>query len=267
MVADVRLLNSITDADATLGGAVVLTGSHGGLYPAAVASHAGLRAAIFNDAGIGLDEAGLAGVKALAGVSMAGAAVDCMSACIGSADDMMENGVISFANDVAADLGVAPGMTVADAIERLHLAKIPTRHLPKQQEARTETCLAASEEMILLVDSASLVQPADQGRIIITGSHGGLIGGDPSRALKAKARLAVFNDAGFGKNRIGCSRLPALDDLGVAGVTVSHETAKIGDAGSTLATGVVSAANEEATALGIECGEPLKTCLQSIIAR
>lgn len=79
---------------------------------------------------------------------------------------------------------------------------------------------------ITCLDSASLVGPGDSGRIVITGSHGALIGGDPSRAIKAHARAAVFNDAGFGIDNIGVTRLPALE------------------------TGIISCTNRTARALG-----------------
>ncbi|MEL7000507.1 MAG: hypothetical protein AAFP68_19830, partial [Pseudomonadota bacterium] len=103
------LLNSITDAGPDAAGAVIVSGSHGGLYPAVVASRAGARAVIFNDAGGG---AGTAGVDALARVGMAAAAVDCFSALIGSAEDMVANGVMSHVNRIAADLGLSAGRSV-----------------------------------------------------------------------------------------------------------------------------------------------------------
>ena len=68
------LLNSITDAGPAAGGKIGISGSHGGLFAAWVASHAKLRAVVLNDAGRGLEDAGIAGVKALDSVSMAGVA-------------------------------------------------------------------------------------------------------------------------------------------------------------------------------------------------
>jgi hypothetical protein len=252
-------LDSITDADASAKGAVVISGSHGGLYPGAVASQAGVGAAIFNDAGIGKDEAGIAGVVLLGKQGTAAAAADCMSCRIGNAADMMANGIISFANAPAARIGVVPGMTVSSAATRLAGADPASIMADTPQEARWDTSIGGMT--ILFVDSASLVNPDDEGRIIITGSHGGLIGGDPKRALKARARLAVFNDAGMGKDNVGMTRLPALDQAGVAALTVSHNSARIGDAQSAFDTGLISAANEVATRLGCIVGEPLREAL------
>ena len=118
---------------------------------------------------------------------------------------------------------------------------------------------------IILADSASLVTPDDGDAAIITGSHGALIGGDPARALKSPtARLAVFNDAGMGLNRVGMARLPALDQRGVAAVTVAASSARIGDATSALETGVLSAVNLTASRDGCEAGMTLREAIRRI---
>ena len=56
-------------------GAVVVNGSHGGVYAAYVAAKLGVAAAIFNDAGIGRDAAGIAGLEYLAQLGVPAAAV------------------------------------------------------------------------------------------------------------------------------------------------------------------------------------------------
>lgn len=266
MVDDVFLLDSITDAWPEHAGSVAVSGSHGGLYPATVASRAGLRAVAFNDAGRGFDEAGVAGVLALETVGMAAAAVDCMSCRIGSAADALQTGVISITNASAARLGVRAGMTAAEAVELLRAASAPSGVLPSVHEARSDDTLPDVSEPILLVDSASMVRPEDAGRLIVTGSHGGLIGGDPARAIKAEARFAVFNDAGFGKDAVGVSRLPTLETRGIPAVTVSHASCRIGDARSAVETGLVSAANASAKAAGVSIDTPLREALR-IVAR
>jgi len=242
------LLDSITDAGLQARGAVVVCGSHGGIYPAAVASQAGVRAVLFNDAGIGLDRAGVAGVMALDDVGMAAASVDCQSCRIGSAADSLARGIISAVNSVAQNLGITPGMSARAAADLLAQAPDPFATLPPVPEARQSVQLGGS--VVQCLDSASLVGPGDVGAIVITGSHGALIGGDPSRAIKAQVRLAVFNDAGFGMDKIGVTRLPALDGRGIAAVTVSCDSARIGDALSALKTGVISCTNHTAHALG-----------------
>ena len=89
---------------------------------------------------------------------------------------------------------------------------------------------------------------------MLTGSHGGLLGGRPETALKYDVRAAFYNDAGIGIDEAGVSRLPALDDRGIAAATVSAESARIGDARSTYQDGILSRANARAAASGLMPG-------------
>lgn len=259
-----ELLDSITDATDTTAGKIVVSGSHGGMYPAAVASLAEARAVLFNDAGIGLDQAGVAGVLTLANVGMAAAGVACNSCHIGSADDTLARGVISTVNSVADALGIVSGMTVEEAAALMDKAPVPHAKMKPHAESHQTAVIGAHGLAIELLDSASLVGPCDTGKIVITGSHGGLIGGDPARAIKAPVRIAVFNDAGFGADNIGTTRLPALEAQSIAAVTVSCETARIGDAASALETGVISATNQTAQKLGAGNGMLLADWLGSL---
>ena len=254
-------MDTITDATDQARGQIVISGSHGGHYAAALASRAGIRAVIFNDAGIGLEQAGVAGVLSLAEMGMAAAATDCQTCRIGSAHDAHAHGRISVVNAVAARLGVEPGMSVADALDRLADAPTPDGELPPYAEARKSITLPGAKTEIWLLDSASLIKPEDEGQIVITGSHGGLIGGDPARALKADVWIAIFNDAGIGIDDAGVTRLPALDQKSIAAVAVDCMTARIGDAASAYETGVISRANQTALEMGAEHGMPLEDWL------
>ncbi len=260
----IELLDSITDATDTTVGKIVVSGSHGGMYPAAVASLARARAALFNDAGIGLDQAGVEGVLALADAGMAAAGVDCNTCHIGSARDTLERGIISVVNPIATSLGLTVGMSATKALELL--ANVPQPHatLKPYAEARQTVTIGADGLTAELLDSASLVNASDTGKIVITGSHGGLIGFDPTRAIKAPVRIAVFNDAGFGADNIGTTRLPALEARTIAAVTVSCETARIGDAASALETGIISALNPSAQQAGAAIDMPLFTWLSTL---
>jgi hypothetical protein len=264
MTVEPILLDSITDATPAIRGAVVISGSHGGLYPATLASGFAPRAVFFHDAGIGFESSGIAGVMALADVGVASAAVDCQSCTIGSAREMQDKGKISRVNQVAASWGVRPKMSVSQAAEILQSCPLPKDRLTPSPEVRKVVQLKNKTEVIL-VDSASLVGPQDAGEIIVTGSHGGLINGDPSRAIKACARIAVFNDAGFGPQEIVLSRLPALQSQGVAAVLLSCRSARIGEALSGLETGVISFTNAAAQELGAKPGTRLKTWLESVV--
>ena len=90
---------------------------------------------------------------------------------------------------------------------------------------------------------------------MITGSHGGLVGGDPGAALRVDAFAAVFNDAGVGVDEAGVARLAPLDARGIAAFTVAAGTARIGEARSTYSDGVVSRANQTARRLGVREGD------------
>ena len=90
--------------------------------------------------------------------------------------------------------------------------------------------------------------------IVVTGSHGGLLGGKPETAIKYDVLGALFNDAGIGKDEAGVSRLPALAARGIAAAAVAAASARIGDARSTYEDGIVSRVNTCAAALGLREG-------------
>lgn len=239
-------------------GAVVVTGSHGAAYCGHLAIAARLRAAIFHDAGIGLEEAAIAALAMLDGLGIAAASVSHLSARIGDTDDMLARGTISRANGPASRAGVVAGLACADAVERLRAAPHRTGASLKGEEARRVWRPQGARRAVILIDSAALVDPeADRGAIIVTGSHGGLVGGDPAMALRAEGAAAFFNDAGIGIDRAGLGRLSPLDRRGIAAVTVSAASARIGEAASTL-DGIVSAANETARARGATEGSPAR---------
>lgn len=242
------LSDSATELDDTHVGAVLLCGCHGGVYPACLAARHGCHALILNDAGVGKDNAGIACLAYCQAIGMAAATVSYASARIGDAHDMLERGLISHVNEAAAAAGCAPGQDTDTAMRKLVEAPAPTGTPPLYDEARE--VIDETDPVVVCIDSASLVEPDDAGRIVVTGSHGGLVGGDPATALRADARAALFNDAGSGPDQAGLSRLPALDERGIAAATVSAASARIGDGRSTYADGVLSHVNETAAAAG-----------------
>ncbi|MCC5978622.1 MAG: hypothetical protein JJU21_11205 [Salinarimonas sp.] len=252
------LSDSITRIGPDAAGAVVVTGSHGGVYAAWLARKGGCRAAIFNDAGVGRDQAGIGGLAWLDAHGMAAAAIDHRSADIGDAEAMLAHGVVSHANARAAALGVVRGQNCEEAARLLAGASLPEGSVEPVSEAREEVLPEGANRRIVLIDSASLVEPRDAGQIVISGSHGALFGDDPINALKYDGAFAAFNDAGGG---VGVSRLPALQGRGIAAVTVSAESARIGDARSTFEDGVISAANPAALSRGARIGEKLHDCV------
>ena len=117
---------------------------------------------------------------------------------------------------------------------------------------------------LLLVDSITEAPRHPPGCVVVSGSHGGA--SVVVYAQAARARLAVFNDAGVGKDAAGIAALPALQALGVPACAVSHDSARIGEAGSTWADGVVSQVNEAARALGARPGLRLRDWLSAASA-
>lgn len=242
------LADSVTRLGEDARGRVVISGSHGGVYPASLARMAGCRAAVFNDAGGGRDDAGVAGLSWLgAHGGMAAAAVAQDSARIGDAADMLARGVISHVNDPAHALGITVGMPCTEAARRLAGAQVPEGPVPPVREAREVLAPEGARCRLVLVDSASLVRAEDAGQVVVTGSHGALFGDDPANALKVDARLALFNDAG---GTTGRTRLAALERRGVAAATVSAASARIGEARSSWRDGVISQCNAAARRYG-----------------
>jgi hypothetical protein len=115
---------------------------------------------------------------------------------------------------------------------------------------------------LLIIDSITQLTPKDAGCIAVSGSHGGR---SVSRyAVAARPLLSVFNDAGVGKDRAGIAALDILEASDLAACTVSHMSACIGQATSTLESGIVSHVNRQARALGCKPGQSLRIFLRTL---
>jgi len=251
-LAPIVITDSITRIGDETAGAVVVSGSHGGIYAAYLAARLGVAAAIFNDAGVGREGAGIAGLDYLGLLGIPAAAIGHRTARIGDGADMMARGVITHANALAAALGCRPGLDCRTAAAALQCAEPRVGEPPQALEG--VFALIAEPPAVWALDSASAVGPEHVGCVIVTGSHGGLLGGRPETALKYDALAALYNDAGIGIDEAGTSRLPALDRRGIAAATVAAASARIGDARSTYNDGIVSRVNTCAAALGVAPG-------------
>ena len=114
-----------------------------------------------------------------------------------------------------------------------------------------------------VVDSITELSAADAGCLAVSGSHGGL--SSARYAVAARPLLSVFNDAGGGRDGAGLAALAVLQAQGLAACTVSHASARIGEARSTLQDGVVSHSNALAAALGIRAGQGVQSLVQTLI--
>lgn len=115
----VLLMDSITQVTPEDAGSLVVSGSHGGRSSGEVALGVPLALVIFNDAGVGKDEAGIAALAMLQARGVAAGTVAHGSARIGDAQDAWENGVVSRLNAAALALGLREGDALVRALPPL----------------------------------------------------------------------------------------------------------------------------------------------------
>ena len=119
--------------------------------------------------------------------------------------------------------------------------------------------MASSSNPVRVVDSITELKLSDAGCIAVSGSHGGL---SAARfALTIRPLLSVFNDAGVGKDEAGLASLGFLQSHGLAACCVTHTSARIGDAKSTLNDGIIGHLNELAEQLGVKPGQSVQQML------
>ncbi len=233
---------------------MVVSGSHGGIAASLIAARAGAAAVLLNDAGVGKDQAGIAGLAPLGVLGVAAAVVGHESARIGDGGDTAANGVITHVNSLATAAGVEPGQAAAQAIEALEAwtpgvreedVAVPSVRPPREVPGEPPT---------IVCDSMSQAGESHAGSVVVSGSHGGDMGG---RHAPAGIAAAFFNDAGVGKEEAGIARLPLLDEMGIPAAAASNRSARIGDGEDTLARGVVSHVNRLAAEAGLEPGTPV----------
>ncbi|WP_072803455.1 hypothetical protein [Rhodococcoides yunnanense] len=112
----VWVMDSIAFASAAQSGDVIVTGSHGGTSAGEYAVQFGVRVVVCNDAGIGKNAAGVAGLRAIDAHGIAGIAVGHDSARIGDGEDIWENGTITYVNRTAAEAGIRVGAALSEEI-------------------------------------------------------------------------------------------------------------------------------------------------------
>ncbi len=98
---------------------IVVDGSHCGANITDYVMNGVARGMIGNDAGIGLENAGIACLKPLEGHGIPAAAVAAMSAEIGVGQSTYNEGVISAVNEVAKRMGVTVGMPAKEAADKM----------------------------------------------------------------------------------------------------------------------------------------------------
>lgn len=267
--AAVLVYDSVTRMAPDLAGRAVIAASHGGLYSVHLALSQGVGGLIVCDAGLGKERAGIVGLALAERLGVPCAAIHYQSARIGDGADCAQRGVISFANACATQRGIVPGMPAMEAASRMaqsHLGAVDPGAAPA--ESRQVLGVPGGARTVVLIDSASLVQVEDRDAVVVTASHGGLLGGMAETAIKLPVFAALYNDAGVGCDGAGISRLVALEVRGIAGATVAADSACIGDARSAWDSGVISHVNPRAQGLGARVGQSTRewaACMASAV--
>lgn len=90
-----RLVDSVAELTPADAGCVAVTASHGGLSAGRYALAVGPALTVFNDAGVGLREAGVAALPLMQAAGMAACTVAHTSACIGQANSTWDTWSVS----------------------------------------------------------------------------------------------------------------------------------------------------------------------------
>ncbi len=116
---------------------------------------------------------------------------------------------------------------------------------------------------VIVMDSITKVSKDDEGQVVVSASHGGSSSGE--FALEVPLKAVFFNDAGVGKENAGIAALDMLQSRSIAGGTVSHLSARIGDSQDMWDHGVISHLNDAARALGLQVNERLDVALSRLV--
>ncbi len=258
---DILIVDTVTKLDRAAFGKVAIAASHGGIYAGYLAARCGVRGVILHDAGVGKDRAGISSLPYLEGLGIACATVDFTTARIGSGADMAARGIISHINNSARSAGCAPGQTAMDCALAMETNRVCGGEIAGYDEARFVLREEPGEPRVIGCDSTSLVRAEDEDQVVVTASHGDLLETSPSWGNRPDVLAAIFNDAGSENP----TRLPDLDKRGIAGATVSADSARIGDAHSTYEDGIISHINESARARGASVSMTCKDFVERMI--
>jgi len=120
------------------------------------------------------------------------------------------------------------------------------------------------DRKVILMDSISHVDAGDAGHIVVSASHGGASSGE--YASRHRLAAVFFNDAGVGKDGAGIAALGMLERAQVPAGTVSHLSARIGDAEDMWQNGVLSHLNASALRSGLRSGERLQDAVGRLLS-
>ena len=258
----ILVMDSITFADERNNSGDVLIGaSFCGMLSIRWPLRINPKGVICHAAGPGKDQAGVNGLFALEALGIPGAAAETMSCRIADGRDMYDNGTVGYFNDSAGKLGIAAGMPIREAAERM-LARVPV--IPDVYRP-VEVARQGTRGRIMAMGSVTFITTANDGDVVCAGSHFGRT----SAAYSSRFRLngVLCSDGGRCKDDSGISGLAVLDEKGIPGAAVSTDSAHIGDGMSTYRDGIVSAHNQAAAALGVSVGMPAREAALRMLER
>jgi hypothetical protein len=230
---------------------VLICGSHGAPCATQLLVWCRPRGVFVHDAGIGLGEGGVNGLKLLDEYLIPGASVDHRSARISDGRDMYENGTVSRVNRAAALMGLGAGMKVRDAA-RLLLDRNPAFRAPARRQIRVYSGELGN---VFALDTVKYADSRIAGGVLCMGSHAARAMAGYVEEMDYRLAGVITNDAGPGKDGSGIAGLAELDRIAMPAAAVACATARVGDARSTYFEGRISAANATAASIGIVPGQ------------
>lgn len=233
-------------------GDVLVCGSHGAPCATQLLVWCRPRGVFVHDAGIGLGEGGVNGLKLLDAYLIPGAAVDGNTARISDGRDMYENGTVSRANRAARLMGLEEGMPVRKAAQLL-LDRNPAFRAPARRQIRVHSDEFGS---VYALDTVKYADSRIAGGVLCMGSHAARAMADYVEEMDYRLAGVITNDAGPSKDESGIAGLAQLDRIRMPAAAVGCATARIGDARSTYFQGRISAFNETAASIGITLEQP-----------
>jgi len=253
--------------DASAANDIVVAASYSGVLCARMIARSKPRGVIGLDCGIGKDGAGIAGLAFYEALGIPAVAVDVMTAEMGNGTDLYQEGIVSRANELALEIDVKLGMSAKEAATKLKaFAGRAQDDRFSNKENRKIVYTNESGRSIVCTDSIAFAREEDRGRnVLCTAGHTGRSVVD--YIINSGVWGFICSDGGIGKNSSGISALPFANAAGIAGASVSAQTARMGDGHSTYYDGVISAANDLAIAKGVFVGQSAVDAARLLVDR
>ncbi|MCY4194597.1 MAG: hypothetical protein OXF04_09950, partial [bacterium] len=215
----VMCMDSAYDVDAANRGRdVCVNSSYCGVLPARFIAEHRPRAAIGMDCGVGPEGSAIAGLWYLEALGIPAATADVMTAHLGDGVHLYRNGVVSFANQLAIDCGVAAGMAVREAAAVL-LENDPALAAAAEITNRTVMETAPDGRSVVAADSIAFGTSEDTGRnVLVTAGHTGRSAVPYLRRCRPLG--FICSDGGRGMDDSGIAGLYMLETDGLSGATL-----------------------------------------------